>query len=138
MSETSPCILAHNTQQGNYGQYKLRGAKFYSHRLAYELAYGKIPEGWVVRHKCDNRTCINPLHLEVGTHQDNMDDRNTRRRQAHGQGHGLAKLTDEVVRDIKQRLAAKQTGRSIAKLHGVHESTVSMIKRGHYWRHIHE
>ena len=135
---TTPCVPAYNTQPDRYGQYTLRGAKFLAHRLVYEIAHGKIPEGLVVRHTCDNPSCVNPMHLVAGTHQDNMDDRNGRKRHAHGQGHGGAKLTDEDVRDIKRRLAAKQTGRSIAKLYGVHETLVSLIKRGRYWSHINE
>jgi hypothetical protein len=57
-----------------------RKITFRTHRLAYELAYGPIPEGLVVRHKCDNPPCINPAHLELGTSAQNNRDRDTRGR----------------------------------------------------------
>lgn len=134
MSLTTPCLVSPwgKTQDG-YAQYKVKGVAFLGHRLAAELAFGQIPLGQVVRHKCDNPGCVNPFHLELGTHQDNMDDRNKRGRQASGQRHANAKLTDEMVASIRQRLANGEKGRHIAKDYGVTESTVSTIKTGKHW-----
>jgi hypothetical protein len=73
-------------------------------RLIYEECFGSIPEGMVVRHKCDNPRCINPEHLELGTPQDNVRDMVERNRQAKGSRTGGAKLTEKDVIQIKHFL----------------------------------
>ena len=69
-----------------YGRVSYWGKAGYTHHAAWILANGSIPEGKHVLHKCDNRGCINPKHLYIGTHQDNINDRELR-------GRGTNKLT---------------------------------------------
>lgn len=69
-----------NALKSGYGRFKLDGKQMYAHRVAYELMVGLIPPGVKVRHKCDNPPCVNPDHLELGTHADNMRDRDERGR----------------------------------------------------------
>jgi len=57
-----------------YCRIQVNKTKYRLHRYIYEQTYGKIPEGLVVRHKCDVRNCINPDHLELGTNWDNTQD----------------------------------------------------------------
>lgn len=57
---------------GGYGQLSIDGRRHYVHRLAYELANGKIPAGLVIDHLCRNRACINPGHLETVTNEENV------------------------------------------------------------------
>ena len=70
-----------------YGRVKWQGKPIRAHRYAYERDHGPIPDGLVVRHKCDNPPCVNPEHLEIGTYQDNVNDMIARGR-AHWQKAG--------------------------------------------------
>ena len=66
-----------------YGRVSQRGKSKYAHRWAWATFNGPIPEGMCVIHSCDNRSCVNPFHLRVGTHGDNMDDMVSRGRHAN-------------------------------------------------------
>ena len=72
-----------------YGHFIENGKTIYAHRKAYELAYGAIPKGLLVRHKCDNRICINPDHLEIGTQRQNLQDWRDRHYQVCQRGHPM-------------------------------------------------
>ena len=124
-------------------RFKWRDGKVYlAHRLAYCDANGlQISDiaGQVVRHSCDNPACIQPAHLSLGTQQDNMNDKVDRQRQAKGSAHGMAELTEDIVRYIKEhykRRCKEFGGRALATRFGVHESTVSDIMLGHTWGHV--
>jgi len=126
-----------------YGFYRTKRA----HRIAYELWVNPIPDGLVVRHKCDNGLCVNPQHLEVGTQADNMRDKVERGRQAKGEKHAKAfkrpngenhknsKLKDDEVREIKVLLGF-YTLTELAKLYNVSIDTIWNIKQCNTWKHI--
>lgn len=100
-----------------------------SHRITYELKNGPIPEGVVVRHKCDNPACCNPTHLEIGSHADNRADCVERRRHARGPKHGHSKLTASQVRFIRTHHKG-WTHAQIAEKYGVSRSTITKIRNG--------
>ena len=66
--------------QHGYGRVQFMTSKFKAHRVSYEMANGPIPDGLIIRHKCDNPNCVNPKHLESGTQKDNMLDASFRGR----------------------------------------------------------
>ncbi len=70
---TTPCRLSDGRSQGaGYRRVEVDGSLEYAHRVAYEQAWGPIPDGLVVDHVCRNRACINPLHLEAVTNEGNI------------------------------------------------------------------
>ena len=74
-----------------------------AYRVAYELTYGEIPDGGVVRHVCGNPPCVNPYHLRIGTQADNAIDRRAMGRDPVGESRSNAKLTNTEVRELYAR-----------------------------------
>jgi len=106
-------------------------------RVAYQLWKGDIPEGQVVRHTCDNPLCVNPDHLLLGTHQDNIRDKVERGRgrvphNTIGERNPQSKLTEEQVREIRQ---STQTAEFVRRF-GVCRSTIQSIRRGDTWKFL--
>lgn len=71
-----------------YGAFQVEGKAMRAHRVSWVLAYGPVPDGLCVLHKCDNPACVRPDHLFLGTTADNMKDRDLKGRNAHGARHG--------------------------------------------------
>lgn len=114
---------SHKRDRKGYPKHLINGINTCMHRTIYENAHGPIPKGMVVRHKCDNTSCINPDHLEIGTSKDNARDRDAR-------GRGKSPLTKEQVMAIKKD-SRKQ--RVIAADYNIAQSSVSNIKTGFRW-----
>ena len=121
---------------------RVSGRMVYAHRLAYELGVGPIPEGMHVLHQCDNPRCINPAHLSIGTHSQNMKECSQRGRalipnpSKRGEENGMAKLQEVDVRSIRRLLSTGKTQREIAERFGVAQTLVSDIKLGKKWGHV--
>lgn len=110
-----------------------RSGKFHSaHRLSYERTHGTIPDGLIVRHKCDNPPCVNPDHLEIGTHLDNSNDCTERQRRRLGEDTDHAKLSNTDALNI-YALKGRETQKSIAFRYGVSREAVSRILTGRAW-----
>ena len=129
---------SHAKRLKGYYNYRPNGIPTLLHRFVYEECYGPIGEGLLVRHKCDNRYCINPEHLEIGTHADNMKDMYTRKRQRHyyGQEHPAAKLTEKDVIEILKYLEKGVSGYKLAEKYGVGKTAIFDIKEGNKWKHL--
>ncbi len=113
------------------------GRAYHAHRYSWMQERGQIPLGILVLHTCDNRACVNPAHLFLGTHLDNSRDMVDKGRQVAprpaGESHGESKLTDSAVREIR---SSPLTGRALAAQFGVSESAVSLVRRGKSWTHV--
>ena len=100
--KTSFCWIwtAGKFSQG-YGGFKINGKTEKAHRISWTLTYGEIPDGLDVLHDCDNRPCVRPNHLFLGTHQDNMTDMVNKGRSKKGESNGRAKLTQKEVLQLR-------------------------------------
>ncbi len=123
-----------------YGTLWGRGKSRSAHREAYEAAYGRgSAEGLVIRHKCDTPACVNPAHLEPGTHGDNMRDKVRRGRCRKGEDASWSKLTEESVRTIRATHAPNHPefgSAAIARRLGVAPTLISQVVHRRIWRHI--
>lgn len=138
-----PFLGAHTTD--GYGHFQVGSRRdgsrrmVYAHRLAWELTHGKIPQGQLACHKCDQPSCCNPSHLFLGSSADNVADMDAKGRRVatamKGERHGRAKLTDDDVRNIR-RIAGHESRRSTSIRFGVTEKTIGSIQRGDTWRHV--
>ena len=112
-----------------------------THRLAWVLTHGRIPpgeghHGTCVLHRCDNRTCVNPEHLFLGTQADNMADRAAKGRAPRGEKHRSARLTEDSVRAIRKASAAGISQYRIAKLYRVARTTIEGVVTRRNWGHV--
>lgn len=87
-----------STFSSGYGQFKVGERNLRSHRVAWEMSHGSIPDGLSVLHHCDNRRCVNPAHLWLGTHKDNMRDMAQKSRAAAGDRNGSRLHPERLVR----------------------------------------
>lgn len=106
-----------------------------AHRVAFRLYNGPIPAGMFVLHTCDERCCVNPKHLFLGTNQANMDDMIAKGRKVivRGESHGMTPLTDAQVREIR---ADPRSSRALAPLYSVSRVTISNVKSRRTWAHL--
>jgi len=116
-----------------YPSFSLHGKTVSGHRFCYMVFHGEISEDQVIRHKCDNPKCVNPYHLETGTHQDNMLDRFVRNRTPRGVKNGRAMLSEEQVLRIVED---GRTYQEIANEYGVCRDTIRNIMVGKNWSHV--
>lgn len=135
------CWLWTASTQNGYGMMSYEGHKVYAHRVSWLLHFGVIGDDLFVLHRCDNRLCVRPDHLFLGTHQANMADcaakgRNYLQRHpeiAVGEHNPSAKLTLAQVREIRA-LVVTESRKSLAVRYGVAYSTVCHIVSGRKWK----
>lgn len=129
-----PCLIFKGCQgTDGYGLVKRNGKMQRAHRLAWERIHGPIPKGMLVCHRCDNRACVNPEHLFLGTQKDNIQDAIAKQRMTgpRGEKQGLHKLTVDQVIEIR-RMVGTQT--EIAAAFGIGQDHVSRIRSKKVWK----
>jgi hypothetical protein len=123
-----------------YGQITSKWFKtVQAHRIAYELTFGPIPAGLLCCHTCDNRGCVNPAHLFVGTDRDNVQDMLRKGRSSRvGSKNPHAKLTEAQIPLIRQAWMDGALMTDLGREFGVSDSAIQEIVAGHTWRHVEE
>jgi hypothetical protein len=121
--------------KSGYGEFRFNSKMQTIHRISYQLYHGMIPEGKQVNHTCHNRKCGNPFHVYAGTKQDNSNDMTRASRQVKGESHGMSKLTELQVIEIREN-KDKLSQNRLAKIHGVSKGLISLISNNKAWKHI--
>jgi hypothetical protein len=130
VNKTETCWLWTACCDMGYGQFGLNNKIHRAHRVSWLIAGNTIPNGHVIRHKCRAKNCVNPDHLETGTHAENSADMVRDGTVAKGEKHGSNKLTETQVMAI---YASDKIHRELAAEFGVARQTISDIKSGRYW-----
>lgn len=121
-----------------YGVFGINGKMKLSHRIIYEKHKGKIPNGLLVLHKCDNTKCCNPEHLYLGNQLTNMDDMHKRNRdnKAHGETHVRAKMSEKEVKEIRYKFNQGMTILKLSQLYPISYHSIWCICRNKTWKHV--
>jgi hypothetical protein len=134
-------VVSHALNCTGYPLVQRNGQRMHAHRYSYELAFDPIPDGLYVCHHCDNKRCINPEHLFLGTQADNMQDAVQKGRIArgihvahYGEANGRSKLIEADVRAIRADKTLTQG--ELGKRFGIGHVQISRIKSGERWVHI--
>jgi len=127
--------------------------QYYAHRLSWIENFGEIPKGICVCHKCDNRSCIKPSHLFLGSYKENMRDAKTKGRMASGKRNGAythpeklrigtnngnSKLTPDKVKEIRTLHQEGNSLRGLGRIFKIDQGTVAQIVYRKTWKHVKE
>ena len=123
--------------RGRYGDARKHGGKrrALAHRMFFAVYKGDIPKGMEVCHKCDTPPCVNPDHLFLGTHKDNMRDCSRKGRIA-GDLKRDTKLNTEKVILIRERVMAGESRRALGREFGVNENAIRQVISGRTWSFV--
>jgi hypothetical protein len=123
-----------------YGRVGLFDRVFLTHRLAFFLEYGWWPEPYCC-HACDNPPCVNPAHLFACTATDNMRDccdkgRIARHNRLFGEDHPRSRLTEGIVREIRQRRSEGASLRQLSTEYDILPSSICGVVKRRSWKHV--
>jgi hypothetical protein len=137
-----PCWIWTKAIRNGYGAASMAGKVEDTHRIAYRLTHGSIPEGLSVLHHCDHGLCIRPEHLFSGTQADNIHDMDAKARSNRvgrkGEAHHKAKLTDANITDIRAAYSVRVRGtvKALAAKYGLNRQTINRVALHKAWTHI--
>lgn len=139
VTKNGECLEFGNRLASGYGRFFIEGKTIKAHRFSWEINFGKIPNGMLVCHRCDNPPCVNPEHLFLGTPLSNMIDKSDKGRgyRPAGSKHHMVKLADSDVLKIRSRYASGEISmRNLGREFGVSASMVHLIVNRVRWTHI--
>ena len=120
-----------------YGGFCLNGKNERSHRVSYIHFKGEIPEGMLVCHSCDNRKCVNPAHLFLGTNKENLSDMAKKGRSTIGIKNPMAKMTPDLVLELRDRyFKGGVTYLNLANEYGFAKSTIHSVVKAVNWKRL--
>lgn len=120
-----------------YGSFKYKKEKIGAHQYSYILHNGNYDRSLLVCHTCDNRSCVNPKHLFLGTQKQNIEDAISKGRMPFGESSAVAVLTNDLVREIRKRYAAGGISHAqLAKEFGLRKENLYYVINRKTWKHI--
>lgn len=122
-----------------YGRFVTSGRRIRVHRLSWLIHNGEIPNNLGVLHTCDNRACVNPSHLFLGTCAENLADMARKGRASRGEDRPTSKLSEGQVREVRRTYASKPSRLTICELaarHGVSRTLIQRIVTNRAWKHL--
>lgn len=133
--------------ESGYGKFNCLDGKrnWRAHRASWTIAYGPIPDGMLVLHKCDNRRCVRPEHLFLGNNKDNTQDALQKgrlkdmgpwRHPCPGELNGRAKINLTDVQEIRDMANKGTLQRDISRKFGIGQTAVSKIVNNQTWKHV--
>lgn len=138
VTETGCWIWEKSIARKGYGIMWVQNEKNGAHRYSWELYHGPIPKGMFVLHKCDVPSCVNPDHLFLGTHQDNMDDMRSKGRERYVKGEAChsAKLKESDVVQIRKLKKEGVSSIRLSELFNVIVDSINNICSYRTWKHV--
>lgn len=126
VEKTENCWIWKGAHGKDYGKMTVEKRHKDSHRMAYELFKGPIPEGMWVLHTCDNRLCVNPNHLWLGTQKDNLHDMYSKRRAAKGISQ-WNKYSNKLIVEMR---SSGLTARQLSEKYGIDQNYAKRVLNG--------
>jgi hypothetical protein len=137
IDECWECVAMYLIKSG-YGQFGVKRKIMLAHRFSYQLFHNRlIKDKMFICHKCDNPKCVNPHHLFEATHQENMIDRDNKGRGQKGENHGLSKLNEIQVLEIRAKYKnGGTTQRQLGREYGVNHTLIGNIINRKLWKQV--